>query len=60
MTLVGRGKSGVFIMYLLPANPRSDFMGAKILDIYNILIGHGIPGNGKSLETLKLEVSTGV
>jgi hypothetical protein len=35
-------------------------MGAKILDIYNVLIGHGIPGNGKSLETLKLEVSTGV
>ena len=40
--------------------PGSDFMGAKILDIYNVLIGHGIPGNGKSLETLKLEVSTGV
>jgi hypothetical protein len=35
-------------------------MGAKILDIYNVLIDHGIPGNGKSLETLKLEVSTGV
>jgi hypothetical protein len=33
-------------------------MGAKILDIYNVLIGHGIPGNGKSLETLKLEVSS--
>jgi hypothetical protein len=27
--------------------PGSDFMGAKILDIYNVLIGHGIPGNGK-------------
>jgi hypothetical protein len=33
--------------------PGSDFMVVKILDMYNVLIGHGIPGNGKVFRDLK-------
>jgi hypothetical protein len=61
MTLIGRGKSGVFIIYLPASEPPAVISwGLKYWTFIMYLLTIEFPAMEKCLETLKLEVSTGV